>query len=275
MSRKVKEFGKYLGATKVRITKLKQEWVYSHYSGRLGEGLEGKPVDDMDYEYVICMAVQHDLDMKKIGRGCAAEAEDGVRYNLASWMSIVMAEFIRCIGFRARSLPTENAPYLVVPTFVDAGMGEQGRHSIVVSKDIGCHWRPAAVATDIPLAIDKPVDFGLQAFCEKCKLCAEYCPSGSVSFEGKKVARGVKKWDADIESCRSYNQHLGHNCGICQAVCPYNHKSSLLHNTVREIIQRAPWMNGFMHRAYKLFYGPYKRAKVPDWMTTPGYFKED
>jgi len=274
MARKIKEFGKYLGAVKVRITKLNQDWVYSHYSGRIDPKLEGAPVDDMDYENVICIAVQHDLDMKKIGRGFAAEAEDGVRYSLAAWMCTVIAEFIRSNGYRARSIPCSNAPYLVIPTFVDAGMGEQGRHAFVVSKDIGCHWRPGAVATDMPLAIDKPVDFGLQDFCEKCKLCAEHCPAGAISFGGKEVVRGVRRWHIDIEKCARYDESQGHCCGICQAVCPWNHpKGSIFHDGIRELSQRFPFMNSAIIAADKLFY-PYKRLKPPDWMSTPGYFGE-
>jgi len=273
MAHKIKELGKYLGAVKVRITKLKQQWVYSHYCIRFGPGFFRKPVDDLDYENVICIAVQHDLQMKKIGRGAAEETEDGLRYSLAAWMSVVIAEFIRCVGYRARALPASNAPYFVIPTFIDAGMGEQGRHSFVVSKDIGCHWRPAAVATDLPLAIDKPVDFGLQDFCEKCTICADYCPSGTISKGGKGVKRGVRRWVIDSNKCKHYNETLGHSCGICQAVCPWNHPSSLLHDGVRELSQRFPLLRSSIVRAEKLFY-PYTPAKAPDWMTSPGYFKE-
>jgi len=274
MTAKIKAFGNYLGAREVRITKLKKEWVYTHYAARFGEGYYGKPVDDMDYENIICMTVMHDPEMKKIGRGCAQEAEDGWRYTYASLISVIMADFIRGTGWEARPLPSFNAPYLVVPTFIDAGIGEQGRHAFVVSKEYGCNWRPGAVATNMPLELDKSVDFGLQDFCEKCKLCAEYCPSGAISFGGKEIVRGVRRWDLDIEKCKQYWERLGHSCCICQSVCPWNHPGTWLHDWVRELSQRFPLLNSLFIKGDKLIYGGFKPAQPPEWMITPGIIKE-
>jgi len=274
MARKIKEYGMYLGAATVRITKLKQEWVYTHYSNKIGPGSHGKPVE-LDYENIICMPVLQDRKMKNIGRGASQETEDGRIYSQGSWISVVVAEFIRCVGYQARALPSLNAPYFVVPTFVDAGIGEQGRNSFVVSKRFGCNWRPAAVATNMPLALDKPVDFGLQDFCEKCKRCAEYCPSGAITKGGKEIIRGVRRWAFDGEKCRRYWEQLGHSCGICQAVCPWNHPNSWLHNGVRELSQRFPSLRSSIISAEQLVYGGYKTSPAPDWMTTPGGYFED
>jgi len=273
MARKIKEYAIYLGAATARVAKLKQEWIYSHYAHTIGSGFQGKPIDDMDYENIICMPILHDRRMKNIGRGAFSETEDGWRYTYASLVSVIIAQFIRYAGYRARPLPSTSAPYFAVPPFVDAGIGEQGRHSFVVSKDIGCNWRPAAVVTDMPLAINKPVDFGLQDFCETCQICAEYCPSGSISKGGRVVVRGVRRWDFNSHTCRRYWEQLGHSCGICQAVCPWNHPNSLLHDGIREISQRFPFLRKAIVRGEKLLY-PYTPAKPPDWMTTPGYFKE-
>jgi len=273
MARKIKAFGMYLGAAKVRIAKLKREWVYTNYCHTIGPGFYGKQVD-LDYENIICMPVLQDLAMKKIGRGAAQESEDGWRYTYGSLLSVIVAHFIRSTGWRARPLPSVNAPYFVVPAFIDAGIGEQGRNSFVVSKDIGCNWRPGAVATDMPLALDKPVDFGLQDFCEKCKRCAEYCPSGAITKGGKEIVRGVRRWTFDAEKCMRYWNELGHSCGICQAVCPWNHPNSLLHDGVRELSQRFSFLRRPIIHAEKLVYGSYRRAPTPDWMTTPGYFED-
>ena len=40
-------------------------------------------------------------------------------YSYASFISIIMANFIRNLGWRARPLPSFNAPYIVPPVFVD------------------------------------------------------------------------------------------------------------------------------------------------------------
>ena len=271
MSRKVKEFGKYLGAAKVRITKLRKEWVYSHYTGRLGKELEGKPVDDMDYEYVICMAVQHDLDMKKIGRGCAAEAEDGVRYSLASWMSTVMAEFIRCIGFRARSLPSRNAPYLVVPTFVDAGMGELGRNGLLITPEFGPRVRIAKVLTDLPLEPDQLLELGVDRFCQSCLKCATHCPSQSIQYGDRtdkpvniSTSLGVMKWPIDAEKCLGFWARTGNSCCNCIMVCPFNKPAGRFHNSARWLVKHLPWLDSWLVKGDDLL-GYHKPVKPADY----------
>jgi epoxyqueuosine reductase QueG len=42
----------------------------------------------------------------------------------------------------------------------------------MVNPLFGGNVRIGAVLTDLPLAVDKPIDFGLQKFCVKCKKCA-------------------------------------------------------------------------------------------------------
>ena len=103
-------------------------------------------------------------------------------------------------------------PYLVIPTFMDAGIGEQGRSVDVVTKEFGSNFRPGAVATDMPLEIERHVDFGLQNFCEKCLVCAETCPPGAISRE---VIRGVRRWHFDNNRCRRFWDSIGGSCGIC------------------------------------------------------------
>lgn len=34
----------------------------------------------------------------------------------------------------------------------------------------------------MPIEPDKPVDLGIKRFCDKCKICAEECPSKAISF---------------------------------------------------------------------------------------------
>ena len=268
MARKIKAFGTYLGAAKVRITRLKQEWVKTHVEYPSSKPY-GKPVEP-DYENIVCMAFTQNPEMIKCGISTANRLEVGWKYANASLASVIIAHFIRCTGWRARALPTYNSPYLVVPTFVDAGIGEQGRCAFVVTKEFGNNFRPGAVATDMPLALDKPVDFGLQDFCEKCQVCADYCPPGAITHGEKEVIRGVRRWPVDSDKCHRYWDRIGGDCSICQAVCPWNHPNNLLHDTVRELAQNFPSLRKFLIRGESVIYGKYKPARQPEWLTTKG-----
>jgi ferredoxin len=266
MALKLKAFGMHLGAFKVGIARLNQDWVYSHSNAPWGE-----PVD-MDYENIICMAFAQDNFMSNNHDGFGENFEVGWMYSYASFISITMANFIRNLGWRARPLPAFNAPYIVGPVFVDAGIGEYGRCGYVVSKEVGNTWRPGAVATDLPLAIDKPVDFGLQDFCEKCGICAELCPSGAIprGEDAKTVVRGIRRWQLDDNKCYRYWVTIGHACGICQSVCPWNHRTNLMHKMVRETAESSPSLRNFIIKCEEIFYN-HKRGPEPKWMTDDIY----
>ncbi len=269
MAVKIKRFGMHLGAAKVRITRLKPEWTLTNFAHPYSPESYGKPVK-LDYEHIICMAFPQDLRMLRRGIGVANSLESGWTYAYSSLVSVIVAHFIRGTGWRARALPAENAPYLVVPTFVDAGIGEQGRCSFVVTKEFGNNFKPAAVATDMPLALDKPVDFGIQDFCEKCHYCADYCPSGAISHGGKEVIRGVRRWAYDGDKCRRYWARIGGSCCICVIACPWSHANNLVHDTFRELAQRYRPLRKLLVLGEKLVYGKYKPAPEPDWVSIKG-----
>ena len=261
MTQKIKALGLHLGAAKVRIAKLNQAWVYSHEP----VPYYGEPIE-LDYPYVICLVFLQNPYMMATHTGLAENFEVGWTYSYASFISLMMANFIRHLGWRARPLPTLNSPYLVCPTFVDAGVGEDGRCGFVVSKEFGNNWRPGGVATDLPLVPDKPVDFGLRDFCDKCGLCAEMCPAGAISKGGREVVRGVRKWQIDADKCHRYWDTIGHSCGVCQAVCPWNHTNTWFHNSVRELASRFPRWRSAIIKGEELLYS-HQPGPEPKWMT--------
>jgi epoxyqueuosine reductase len=212
------------------------------------------------------MAFPQNLKMMANGDGIAEDLEVGWMYAYSSLASVIIAQFIRSLGWRTKALPPENSPLLIVPTFVDAGIGEQGRTSHVITKEFGNNFRPGAVATDMPLALDKPVDFGMQDFCEKCKICSDECPSGAIPKGGKEVVRGARIWHFDGENCRRYWDSIGRSCGICQYVCPWNFPGNWYHNAVREMNQRSALMRKLAIVGYHLVYGKFRRGALPKWI---------
>jgi ferredoxin len=269
LTARIKDYALFLGSSKVRITRLRKKWVYTHYAHPYTPYPYGKPVDDMDYEYVICLAMRQNPAVVRHGDKYVFCIEAGWRYSLTSLVSITLANLIRSWGFRARALPPENSPYMVVPTFIDAGMGEQGRMGICVAKEFGNNYRPAGVATDLPLMVDKPVDFGLQDFCDKCMVCADACPSGAITKEDRIVRRGVRRWQVNDQKCRSYWNHLGFPCAICQAACPYNFPATRWHNLNRNLNERFQLYRKPAVWGFKLFYEKKTWDPSPQWAYNP------
>lgn len=92
-----------------------------------------------------------------------------------------LAEFIRELGYVA--IPGVNDLGASVAFAVDAGLGELGRTNRLITPEFGPAVRLCKVFTDMPLATDRPVRFGILEFCRVCKRCAESCPSEALSFK--------------------------------------------------------------------------------------------
>ena len=98
--------------------------------------------------------------------------------------------------------------------------GKLGKHGSMISKEFGSNFRLSMVLTDLPLAVDQPVDIGVQDVCATCQACTKHCPPGAISDQ-KSLVRGVEKWYVDYDKCSNYFvKTVG--CSICVEVCPWS-----------------------------------------------------
>jgi epoxyqueuosine reductase QueG len=114
---------------------------------------------------------------------------------------------------------------------------------IVLNPFLGPRFKAAVVTTDLPLVPDKPIDFGLQDFCNSCMKCARECPSGAISFGDKVIHNGYEKWAIDVEKCAAMRvgNKRGSGCGTCIKVCPWNKPYTPFHRTVSAVRRLAIW----------------------------------
>ncbi len=118
---------------------------------------------------------------------------------------------------------------LAVPLAIKAGLGEYGRHGLLITKEFGPRVRLGKIYTDLPLASDRPIRFGVKEFCEVCRRCSDACPVNAIPAgepttkrHNQSNIRGVRKWSVDGEKCFSYWAAQNSDCAICVRVCPYN-----------------------------------------------------
>jgi reductive dehalogenase len=111
----------------------------------------------------------------------------------------------------------------------------------VIHPFLGPRFKAAVVTTDMPLKPDKPIDFGLQDFCSKCKKCARECPSGAISDGEKVIQNGYEKWPLDVEKCTTMRvgNKRGAGCGTCIKVCPWNKPYTLFHRAVSWLMRKS------------------------------------
>ena len=135
---------------------------------------------------------------------------------LARWM----AESYGCDV----KLFVDTAPVMEKPLAERAGLGWQGKHTNLVSRDFGSWLFLAEIFTDLVLTPDEPGS----DLCGSCSACLDACPTKAFPAPGK----------LDARRCISYLtiEHKGHipaefrapmgnriyGCDDCLAVCPWN-----------------------------------------------------
>jgi len=127
------------------------------------------------------------------------------------------------------------------------------------------------VTTDLPLEHDPPLDIGVQSFCERCKICAENCPSGAIPMGEKIEFNGIMKWQMDAESCYKYWNKVGSDCSLCLATCPWTKPPTRFHRAMSYLAGIPGPHQSLMVRADKLLYGSGRPrpARRPEFLDAP------
>jgi reductive dehalogenase len=137
----------------------------------------------------------------------------------------IMAEFLRALGFSARSQTNADSDVLHIPLVLWAGLGELSRiGELVLNPFVGPRFKSVVLTTDFELEPDQPIDFGLQYFCSHCLKCARECPCDAIPFGDKVMFNSYEIWKPDVERCTRYRltNSRGSACGRCMKACPIN-----------------------------------------------------
>jgi epoxyqueuosine reductase len=222
----VKRAGRFLGADLVGICEYDERWVYTHNYSRRDQ--RDKPIDlPEDLPNVIVLANQMDHDTIKTVPSALSGAATGQGYSKDIIAVLSLTQYIRNLGYRAVASLNDTA--LSIPLAIQAGLGEYGRHGLLITPEFGPRVRIAKIFTDLPLQPDEPIHFGVQEFCGVCRRCSSACPpkaipDGEPSAEAYSVSNlvGVKKWTVNAEKCFKFWTNQGTDCSICIRICPYN-----------------------------------------------------
>ncbi|OLS29023.1 MAG: 3-chloro-4-hydroxyphenylacetate reductive dehalogenase precursor [Candidatus Heimdallarchaeota archaeon LC_2] len=253
MSKVIKQVGKGFGAALVGITKLNRDWIYTH--DRSGEIVN---IPDT-IQNVIVIAIEMDLEALQTSPAFTAAFATGNGYSRMAFVQSCMAEFIRNLGYAA--IPAGNGVGLSVPLAIDAGLGQYGRHGLLITEEYGSNVRLCKVFTDMPLDSDEPIDLGVLDFCRTCKRCAESCPSNSIStevnptWEGptKSNNPGIYKWYVNVETCYQFWTKNGNDCSNCIVACPFTKNKHWSHKIARFFIKKFPRFNKLWVKLDHLF----------------------
>lgn len=150
--------------------------------------------------------------------------------------SVINNKLKKLVGFirseigpcRAKTF-IDTSPMLEKSLAKRAGLGWQGKNTILISKKCGSFLFIGGIITDLELKINR---IPAKNYCGNCRLCIDACPTGAI----------IKPYILDARKCISYltienrtgdlpaelkpyfrNRIFG--CDICQEVCPWNSRA--------------------------------------------------
>ena len=226
MTKHIKKIGKLFGFADVGIAPTLPEFVYKGGARRTEDehmitAQTGETPESIaqKYPYAVCFYWAWDDGMVRAHRSFISDANyhfNGLKADVAQNN---FAGYVRELGFSA-----VQGAINAMPMMLAAGLGELGRNGMIITEKHGSRHHPRVFLTDMPLVVDKPVDFGVSDFCGICKKCAVACPTNSISHDEKKVINGVEKFAINWKTCYSIRPHVTNhwlNCFTCIAVCPW------------------------------------------------------
>jgi epoxyqueuosine reductase len=126
----------------------------------------------------------------------------------------------------------DTAPVMEKPLAAKAGLGWQGKHTNLVSRDFGSWLFLGSIFTTAEIEADAPET----DHCGACRCCLDVCPTGAFTAP----------YEIDARACISYLtiEHKGHiapqyraamgnrifGCDDCLAVCPWNKFAQASHD---------------------------------------------
>ena len=235
---------------------------------------EEKRVIPNKCKYVIVWSVQMSLEtLRRSPTHTACQTTLGA-YGRSRRIQGLTQEFLRGLGYQGLGEASINALGIAPAMAVMSGMGELSRLNRVITPEYGPMVRIFKIFTDLPVAVDKPIDAGIMDFCRKCKKCAEACPSAALSFDDEPSWEtrggwnnpGHKAWFEDSVKCMTYwRTGSGNNCTICFAVCPFSKEDKAwIHDWVNFGIATVPAMDGFF-RSMDDAFGYGTQADPEEW----------
>jgi len=248
----VTEMATSLGAVAAGCGPLDPAFVYTakgRFDAEYGRAIE------LDHPSAIVFLVEMDHEVMRGAPRAPVLRESARQYYRAAQVSRVMAAAIEAAGYAAKAHYDAHYDVILPPLAVAAGLGEMGRHNILIADRFGSRVRIGAVTTDLPVTHARPRSLGADRFCRICRKCADNCPSRALRSGEKERVRGIEKWTTRTERCIAYWRRIGTDCGLCMAICPFSHRNNAFHNLVRFLVRRLPWLHRPMLWFDNLVYG--------------------
>jgi len=146
---------------------------------------------------------------------------------LAGWLAARFATEVKVF--------VDTAPVMEKPLAAAAGLGWQGKHTNLLSRDLGNWFFLGEVFTTLALQPDTPAE----DHCGRCRACLDACPTRAFPAPHRLDARRcisyltIEHKDAIPRDLRPLMGNRIYGCDDCLAACPWNKFARLGHAAFR------------------------------------------
>ncbi len=263
---KIKQHALVLGFSKIRFAKVEplddessklKEWLSNNYHGDMkwmGKNIEKRFNPKLifpEVKSVIVTAANYYSDTRRsedIGVGKISRYAWGDDYHIVVKNKLNnLLTYIKAINPKADGKVYVDSGSVMEKVWAQrAGIGWQGKHSIVISPQLGSWFFIGIIFINLELESD----YNLIDQCGDCTLCIDACPTnaivepyvldarkcisyqtienkGTIDQELKSKFLNELSTTRLVESCQ---QNWIYGCDICQDVCPWNQKFATVTN---------------------------------------------
>lgn len=131
------------------------------------------------------------------------------------------ADYLRKNGFNAEAGPALGGATNYVLLARAAGLGEIGKHGLLINEHFGPSLRIAVIYTEIenlPVALDNPYEW-VNDFCLKCRSCVKHCPASAI-YEQATIFEDATEQHIDYQKCAVPFAN-NHGCTLCIKNCVF------------------------------------------------------
>lgn len=255
-----------------------EEWLINRYHGDMDwmQTRKSKRMDIQEFfpdaKSIICVAHNYytphaHIKSKRAGKISRYAWGEDYHKIIKKKLKIVLKEIKEIDSAINGRLCVDTAPIMEKLWAEQAGIGWQGKHTNLITKDYGSWVFLGEIIIDKELMYDTPV----QDYCGDCQACIQACPTNAIIAPYILDARKcisyltIEFWDKPIpEDLKNKMEGWIFGCDICQDVCPWNknRKTSSDKHYYPKTENISPQLNKLMNIDEPTFRTNYKKSPI-------------
>jgi len=207
----IKEIISKMGG-RAKIVKASTDLFYD-YKGRPATKY-GKEVDK-SYKNIIVFSMPMDLEYINKSPLPQEMLSTIIQYMQGATISIWLSKYLNSLNQRSKAQFDGNYDVVLPLVAIRAGLGQIGKHGILIDEYYGPRIRLAAILTDADLIEDEVKVMPIQDVCDECNMCIDSCLAQAIRKEP------INSQTIEHEKCYERWRIYGSDCAVCIKVCPF------------------------------------------------------